>query len=278
MRANTRIERSVQLLAAVLCFSAEIAFATPNIQNWQSASGAKVLFVEDHNIPMLDVSVSFPAGSSYDTSDSAGVASMTLHLLDTGVAGMNEDEISRGMADIGAVLGGAVDQDRASITLRTLSSDDERNRAIEIMSRVVQQPLFPETILAREKTRLIAALKEAETKPESIAEKAFQKAVYGSHPYALPVSGDVASIEKITVQDLKDFYQLHYNARSTVIAIMGDVSRAQAEAIAQQLTAKLPADNTVVALSGSVAKIAAGERRIAHPASQSHILIGAPGM
>ena len=270
--------RYSRMLAALLCFSSTNAHATPNIQHWQSTSGAKVLFVEDHNIPMLDVSVSFPAGSSFDSADSAGVASMTQQLLDAGAVGLSEDEISRSMADIGAVFGGSVDQDRASVSLRTLSSDEERNKALDVMSRVLQQPLFSETILTREKTRLIGALKEAETKPESIADKAFQKAVYGSHPYSLPVAGDVASVEKITQQDLKDFYQLHYTANNAVVAIMGDVSRAQAEAIAQQLTEKLSADNTSVILHKEVLKISASEQRIAHPATQSHILIGAPGM
>lgn len=266
------------ITVTVLCFASAAVFATPHIQHWQSASGAKVLFVEDHNIPMLDVSVSFSAGSSFDDADSAGVASMTHQMLDAGVAGMNEDEISRSMADIGASLSGGVDQDRASVTLRTLSSDEERNKALDVMSRVLQQPLFSETILEREKARLIAALKESETKPESIADKAFQKAVYGLHPYALPVAGEVASVEKITQQDLKDFYQLHYTANNAVAAIMGDVSRVQAEAIAQQLTGKLSSVNTSVSLSKTGLTITSSEQRIEHPASQSHILIGAPGM
>src|SRR3989338_8981745 len=107
------------------------------------------------------------------------------------------------------------------------------------MALVLQRPVFPDVILEREKKRVIASLKEAETKPESIADKAFQKAVYGAHPYALPVSGEIASVEKISVQDLRDFYRSHYNASRAVVAIMGDVSRAEAEAIAQQLTDRL---------------------------------------
>ena len=146
------------------------------------------------------------------------------------------------------------------------------------MARVLQHPLFPEAILAREKVRLIAALKEAETKPESIAEKAFQKAVFGTHPYALLGSGEVDTVEKITVQDLRDFYRTHYQADHAVVAIMGDVTRAQAEAIAQQLTAQLPTSAAPAALPKVAMKIAASEQRIPHPASQSHILIGAPGM
>ena len=264
------------LCAGLLCGISGVVLATPNIQHWQSASGARVLFVEDHDIPMLDVAVSVPAGSSFDTAEKSGIAAMTHHLLDLGTTKSNEDDIARGMADIGAQLGGSIDQDRASVSLRTLSS--ERERALALMAQVLQTPVFPEAILTREKTRVVAALKEAQTQPESIADKAFQKAVYGTHPYALPLSGEVSSVEKITVQDLKDFYRAHYAASRAVVAIMGDVTRAQAEVIAGQLTAALPVSSAPVALPDVTLQIAASEQRIPHPASQSHILIGAPGM
>ena len=276
MFAKSRLVKSIG--AAALCCVASIAFATPTIQHWQSASGARVLFVEDHDIPMLDVAVNLPAGSSFDVAGKSGVASLTHHLLDLGAEGLSEDDISRGMADIGAQLTGSFDPDRASVSLRTLSSAAERDKALEIMARVLQQPKFPEAILAREKARVIAALKEAETKPDSIADRAFHKAVYGSHPYALPVSGEVADVEKITVQDLSRFYGSHYQASGAVVAIMGDVSRADAEAIAQQLTGRLPVAAAAGALSGVEVRIAASEQRISHPATQSHILVGAPGM
>ena len=110
------------ILFAALCCVATAAFATPNIQHWQSASGAKVLFVENHDLPMLDVSVSIPAGSSFDIADKSGVAGLTHHLLDLGAEGVSEDDIARGMADIGAQFGGGFDQDMASVSLRTLSS------------------------------------------------------------------------------------------------------------------------------------------------------------
>jgi zinc protease len=255
-----------------------VAYATPSIQHWQSASGAKVLFVEDHDIPMLDVAVSVPAGSSFDTAQKSGVAGLSHHLLDLGSSGLTEDDIARGMADLGAQLGGSFDQDRASVSLRTLSSPAVRDKALSIMARVLQHPVYSPDILAREKTRVIAGLKEAETKPENIADKAFEKAVFGAHPYALPVSGEVATVEGIAVQDLQDFYRAHYNAQRAVVAIMGDVTRAQAEAIAEQLTGELPKADKPAALSEVARQIAASEQRIAHPASQSHILIGAPGM
>ena len=273
MLTKTRLIKSIG--AAALCCLATVAVATPAIQHWQSASGAKVLFVENHDIPMLDVAVNLPAGSSFDTAEKSGVASLTHQLLELGAEGLSEDDISRGMADIGAQMSGSFDPDRAGMSLRTLSSATERDKALDIMARVLQQPLYPEAILAREKARVIAALKEDETKPDSIADKAFHKAVYGAHPYALPVPGDVASVEKITVQDLSDFYRSHYQAGGAVVAIMGDVSRADAEAIAEQLTGKLPPAAAAVALPAVQMRIVASEQRISHPASQSHILVGA---
>ena len=263
------------VFSLIFCCVSGITFATPQIQHWQSASGAKVLFVEDHDIAMLDVAVSVPAGSSFDTVDKSGLAGMTQGMLSLGSTGLSEDLIATGMADIGAELSGGVDQDRASVSLRTLSS--ERGQALSIMAQVLQHPVFSVEILAREKTRLIASLKEAQTKPEFIAARAFNRAVYGAHPYALQISGDIDSVASLSVQDLNDFYRAHYNARRAVVAIMGDVTRVQAEAIAQQLTAEMPVSSATFPLPDVQMNIQASEQRIVHPASQSHILIGVPG-
>ena len=265
------------LLAICFLYGAH-AYASPAIQHWQAPSGAQVYFVENHSLPMLDAAVNFPAGSGYDSAEKSGLAALTQGMLDNGAEGLSEDEISRKLADIGAELGGNFDQDRAGVTLRTLSSPAERDQALNVLARLLQHPTFPENVVAREKQRTIAELKEAETRPEAIAEKAFAKAVYGSHPYGLPPNGDVETVRKIKRADILAFYRSHYSAKSAVVALMGDVTRAQAEAIAQQLTAQLPAGGAPAAIPPVVLQIKGSEQRIPHPASQSHILMGAPGI
>ena len=266
------------LLLSGVAFFPGTASATPHIQHWQAASGARVYFVEDHDLPMLDVSVDFAAGSGFDTAEKSGVAGLTNSLLDLGAEGLSEDDISRNMADIGAQMSGNFEPDRAGMSLRTLSSTAERIQALDILARVLQHPLFPEAVLAREKARLIAGLKEAETKPESIAGKLFNKAVFGTHPYGLRSSGEVDTVEKIQRADLEAFYRAHYDAKGAVVAIIGDVTRAEAEAIAQKLTAQLPPGGASVLVPPVTMQIQASEQRIADPATQSHILIGVPGM
>jgi zinc protease len=208
----------------------------------------------------------------------SGLAGLTHGLLDLGAEEMSEDDIARRLADIGAQFGGTFDADRSNIALRTLSGRAERDEALAIMARVLQRPLFPEAVLAREKSRLIAALKEAETKPESIASKAFSKAVFGGHPYGLPSSGEIATVEKLQRSDLDAFYSSHYGAKSAVVALMGDISRAEAEIIAQNLTAQLPPGGAGSEIVQVVKQNSASTLRIPHPATQSHILIGAPGV
>ena len=255
------------------------AHALLPIQDWKTSSGARVLFVENHDLPMLDVSVDFPAGSGYDTKEKAGRAALTQPLLALGAGGLDENEISRRMADVGAVLGGRFDYDRGGVYLRTLSNPAERDRALEVMAKVLLQPEFPQSVLERERARTIAGLREADTKPDTLANRAFSRAVYPDHPYGLRASGEVETLNRIERADLVSFYRSHYVAERAVVSITGDVSRQEAQAIAERLTADLPRAGDKPVAIPPVHDLQRGvTTHIAHPASQAHILIGAPGI
>lgn len=264
--------------AGVLLMLTSPVFAGLPIQHWQSASGAQVYFVENHNLPILDVSVDFAAGSSQDQPEKAGVAAMTQGMLALGAGGMSDDDISGQLADLGALLGGNFDLDRAGLSLRTLSSERERSKAVALFATILQKPDFPADILMREKARSIAGLREAATQPESIASKAFSKALYGSHPYALSEAVEPETLEKITRDDLRTFYQARYVRNGAIVALIGDITRTQAEQLVEQLTAGLPQGAAPPVLPAVPLPQQASEQRIPHPAAQSHILLGYPGI
>ncbi len=269
----------VNMVAASLLLAAQQAAAILPIEHWQTTSGAKVLFVANRDLPMLDISVDFPAGSAYDAAEKSGVAAMTHGLLRLGADGLNEDEIARRFADVGAAVGGRFDSDRAGLSLRTLSDLKRRTQALDLFARILRAPEFPATVLEREKVRQIGALKEADLKPDMQAGRAFYQMLYGAHPYALRSAGDVDSVARMTRADLPVFYRNHYVADRAVVAIMGDVSRADAEALAEQVTRGLPRAGASAAVLPPVVSLSRGvTRMIAHPAAQSHILIGAPGI
>jgi zinc protease len=249
------------------------------IQQWEAATGAHVLFVESRELPMLDVSVEFPAGSSRDAAGTSGLASLTQRLMRLGAGGMDENEIARRLADVGAYLENTFDVDRAGYSLRTLSSEAEQRGALAMLARVLQAPAFPEAVLEREKARVVAGLKESDTRPESIAGRAFMGLVFRSHPYALRTGGEPASVPSLTRSDVLGFYQAHYNAQRATVAIMGDATRARAEQIAEELTRGLPLSVALLPPLPAVAPLpSAVAKGIEHASAQAHILIGQPGI
>lgn len=259
--------------------AAGAAHAILPIQHWQTKSGARVYFVENRSLPMIDLSVELPAGSSFDTSEKSGTAGMTNGLMRRGAAGMDEEEIARRIADVGAQLGGRFSTDSAGLALRTLSSVVERERALEVFAAILQQPMFPEEVLEREKARLAASLREADTRPDTIAGRTFYRLVYRDHAYALRSSGEADTVQRLTRADLVEFYRRHYAARHAIVALIGDISREEAAAIAERVTAGLPQGEGAQPALSPVAPLDTNVTRvIEHPASQSHILIGAPGI
>ena len=248
------------------------------IQSWTASTGARVYFVESRDLPMLDVGVEFPAGSGRDTAATSGLASLTPRLMRLGAEGMDENQLSRQLADVGANLNPTFDVDRSGYSLRTLSSDAEQRQALDVLARVLQSPTFSETILEREKARVVAGLREADTKPDGIASRAFMRAVFGDHPYALRGAGEPATVAKLTQADVLAFYRAHYNADRAVVAVMGDVSRDRAEQIAEELTRGLPHAAPLPPLPPVPALNAAIERDIEHSSAQAHVLIGQPGL
>ncbi|MFD0913276.1 M16 family metallopeptidase [Methylophilus luteus] len=263
------------LLVLLLQGHALQALAGLNIQHWTTSNGSAVYFVENHALPMMDISVNFPAGSAHDQPETSGAAGVTHHLMALVAGGLDEEALTNRFADIGAVLGGNFDADRAGFKLRTLTS--EQASALQAFSFVLHKPDFPEAVLKREQARIVAGLQEAETEPDSIAQKAFMRSVYGMHPYSLDQSGEIDTVQSLTVAQLSQFYQTHYTAKSAVIALIGDLTLTQAKDIAERLSTGLPQGPAVAALPPVPALKTASVKKLPHPALQAHILLGQPG-
>ena len=252
------------------------ANAAVKINHWQTSTGSEVYFVENHDLPIIDLSVAFPAGSARDTKPTSGVAGVTRYMMTLGADGMNEEAITNAFADIGANLGGELDVDRAAFKLRTLTS--EQTKALETFNKILHKPDFPQAVLEREKTRIIAGIKESETQPEAISNKAFMQALYPNHPYGMDESGEVATITTMKVDDLKSFYNTYYTAKSAVIALIGDMTEAQAKTIAEDVAKGLPQTPAVPKIAEVTYPTAANSQNINHPATQAHIVLGYPGI
>ena len=254
---------------------AQSALAGVKIEHWVSPSGAKVYFVESRVLPMLDVQVDFAAGSMFDPAGKSGLAALTRATLDLGAGERDETAIAEQLADIGANLGGGADTDRASVSIRTLSARDKLAPAIETLRSVMQQPRFDAAIFEREQGRTIAGIKEAMTQPASIAGKAFWAALYPNHPYGQQATPE--SVAAITRNDLVAFHARYYTAANACITLVGNLSRSEAEKIAESLSANLPKGEAAT-LPAAPTNPKGSTVKLPHPASQAHVYIGLPAI
>jgi len=285
MRNNISFMQKL-FLALLLALAVGAVHAALKIEHWTLANGARVYFVESHAIPVVDMSVEFDAGSRRDPQAKTGVSGLANAMLARGLReaklddgtvepAMSEAQISEAFANIAAQRGGGGGSDRAGASLRTLSSRAERDEAVQLLGRLLAQPSYPADLLERDKARVAASIREGLTRPEVIAQRTFSRTAYGAHPYGREET--VESIESVNREDLVAFHAAHYVANHAVVALIGDVSRSQADAIAQQLTRRLPQGSALAPLPPTP-PAQAKEEWIAHPASQSHVLIGAPSM
>ncbi|MDC0423530.1 insulinase family protein [Methylophilaceae bacterium] len=261
------------ILISALLFLSNFSSAALNIQHWKTDNGASIYLIENNDLPIVDINVDFRAGSVRDSKQKSGLASLTNHIMVLGSGGINEEDLANKFIDIGAQLDSSFDQDKSGFSLRTLS--EKRSEAIDLLTLVLHKPNFDNQIIEREKKRYIASIAQSATMPESIASKAFMTALYGEHPYALPSSGEVESIKKISKKDLKEFYKNNYLSNELSVVIVGDISRAEAEDLSHKISIGFPESKKVNAIP-LVTYNKQQNIKISHPSKQAHLYYGAP--
>ena len=251
--------------------------ASPDIQHWQTSNGARVYFVKANELPMVDVQLVFDAGSARDNGK-PGVALMTNGMLAEGAAGDSAQVLAEKFEAVGAAFSNQALRDMSVFSLRSLRDDHYLQPALANLKNIISKPDFPAQSFRRELERLKIAVQARKQSPGDIAEEAFMKAVYGDHPYASPSEGTEASLKLMMLEDIRAHYSKYYVARNAVLAIVGQLSRAEAEQLANQLVSDLPVGAAAPALPPVKLPEQAQTIRIDYPSQQTHILIGQPGV
>ncbi|WP_424949086.1 M16 family metallopeptidase [Comamonas terrigena] len=263
------------------------AWALLPIQHWTQASGAQVWLVESPSIPMVDVQVAFDAGSRRDPVDKSGLATAVALMASKGVkadgkaAALDENRLGEAWADLGASFGAGAGQDSFSYSLRSLTVPDLLNRSVDLASRQMAQPSWPQEVWQRERARWSAAIQESSTRPGTVAGRAFGKLVYSGHPYGMRTTEQ--TLAHIQLGDMQALHARSFQACRAKVSVVGAVNRGQADTLVQQLLARLPANDgkgcqPLPAVAEVPALNKAVEEKIPFQSAQAQVLIGQPGI
>jgi zinc protease len=267
----------IKFLTVLLLLFTGNSQAAAKIEQWATSQGAKVFYVQTQGLPLVDIQVTFDAGSARD-GEQHGIAALTADLLESGAGQWNADQIAQRFENVGAEFETAASVDSSSLSLRTLTEPALFNTALETMQVVLTQPKFSEADFQREKNQTLAAIKQREESPDELADLAFDKAVFGNHPYADPTEGYFNTVSKLKAQDLKQFYQRYYVAANAMIVIVGNLDKQQAQQTAEKLFKGLSVGQKPAALPDVKMPEKATVQNLNFPSSQTHVLVGMPGM
>ena len=260
-----------------------LSVTVPSIEHFTTQAGVRVSFVQAAALPIVDIDLRFNAGSArdgdvrMDDSNGFGIASMSATMLTQGTQNLAEDDFTRAVETLGINLNSSAYKDMFIVSLRSLSDDEHLLPAVDLMTQMLTTPTFDKEILARNKARLLVGLQQQKQDPGSLASLAFDKALYGDHPYAHPSSGTLESVPSIERQDLIAFKDRYLVAANASLAMTGNMTLEQARMIAETITANLPLGTAASTLPEPKALSQAQRIHIDFPSTQTTVLMGQLG-
>jgi zinc protease len=221
-----------------LFFSGSQSFGAMDAKKIATHSGLTLLLIESHSLPMVQIDLLVPAGAILDPPSQAGLSYLTANLLEEGTEKRSSKEVADLLDAIGTDFGVSPGSDYATFSMKLLKKDIEKG--FDIFSDILIHPRFQEEELSRAKHELLSRLADEKDDPETVASKAFDKALFGEHPYHQPLEGDEETIKNINVNDLKQFYKNYYSPKNSIIALVGDLSEKEAKEIVEKYFGKWP--------------------------------------
>jgi len=277
MKALRYIIFSAALLAAMVCKAQD--YKLPAYQKFTLKNGLTVYLMEQHDVPMVNVSVILPAGAIYD-GDKAGLASLTATSLKHGTKNYPKSKLDEELDFIGASVSTYASKESAGLSADFAAKD--KDKVLAVINELLTAPVFDTAEFSKEKKRTLLRLDQAKESPRSVIGSYFDKFLYGDHAYGNIVSGTISSVSGLVPDDIKKFYKENYIPNGAAISIVGDFNSKEMKGIVTKLFSDWK--------QGKQANAAIASKPITEPAGnrvllinkddakETTFLIGAPGI
>lgn len=212
---------------------------TRDIQAWHTSHGSRVCFVASEGSRHFQLQLRFQAGACREE-QVAGVAALTLYMLDQGADGLDAKAIAERLAELGATLQREVSVEHTTLTLSGVGNAAAREQAITLFTALVARPDFTAPALVGIKRRLLAYVRRRDSAPASQALPLLHQQLFGEHPYARPTIAGVKAIESVDPTMLRTFHSHCYAAANLDITLIADMTQQEATTCCEHLAAALP--------------------------------------
>jgi len=232
----------------IIMTQANLTQADVEISKYVTKNGVEILYTKSENIPMIDIKITFDAGSNKD-GELKGLSMLTHSLLDEGTSKMNSEAIASAFESTGAIFSTSVNKDKSSVSLRSLADKKYLEPSVKMLLKILSDSVFPKSEVILQKERTLSSISEDKSDPSEVSSNLFFKEIYGNYAYGFPSIGSEESIEKIKRKDIINFYKENINSSNASIAIVSSLSKKDiinlSEKISKSLSFSSPKKNSL---------------------------------
>jgi zinc protease len=212
----------IALLTLSLWLPEGTLLAMPPVQRTVLPNRLVLLVCEEHSLPFVTLQLLIDSGSRTDPPGQEGLSYMTARGLLLGTSKRNVTAINEELDFMGAALNASSGRDYTTVSLRVLKKD--LDKGLDLLMDALTQPTFPDEEIRREVEKTLAAIQSQEDQPDEVAEKAFQRDLFLTSPYAHPVHGTKESLSRLTREALVKFYRAYYHPNHSILTVVGDIT------------------------------------------------------
>lgn len=241
-----------------------------------SPGGIKAWLVPDTTLPLIAMEFAFRGGAAQDGTGKAGLANLTVSLLDEGAGTLDASAFQQAMADSAVDISFDASRDETRGSLRTLS--ENRDKAFELLRLAVTEPRFDAEAVERIRAAILASLRRASTDPNAIASKRWFELAFPNHPYGQPVNGTLESLPKLTQEEIVAFAKRTMARDNLHVAVVGDITPDELGKRLDEVFGKLPEKATLTPVADITPHKLGTQDVVQLDVPQSVVIMGTVGL
>ena len=217
----------------------------PAIWNFTAPNGLRVYGINHNELPIIQATISLEGGALLDPSNKRGVAYLNARLMNEGTASKTADQLESAMGLLGARITVTSGLEGMNVSISGLSKNFPK--VLELVEEMILRPRFDEEALQRAKMQTKAMIRQNSANPRNIAQSTRDKLIYGANgTFATPEYGTAASIDNITMDDIKAFHAAYLSPSVASLSIAGDINQATCEKLLASLNANWKAKGVTI--------------------------------
>ncbi|NQZ24160.1 MAG: insulinase family protein [Colwellia sp.] len=205
------------------------ALPTLNVPDvWQNtqSNGLKVYGIEQNELPIVNFNLTIRGGQQLDSHEKLGTASLMTQLMNEGTLTKTPQELEEAIGLLGASL--RISSNREFVNISGQSLAKNFDATIALLSEMLLTPRWQESEFERLKTTRLTRIKQAKGNANTIARNAFSKLLYSTkHVAGNPIGGTATTVENITLNDVKQYYQHNITPNMASFHVVGAVNKSQ---------------------------------------------------